>query len=82
MNPSTIFKKLIDFFLIFALVFFTLQIFTNNDEAKKIDPNGKVLFSTNKSSYSIPASIDLKIENNSPQDITFNTCEAIQLSSS
>lgn len=81
MNPGAIFKKLVDFLLIFLLVFFTLQFF-NNDNEKAVDPNGKVLITTNKDSYSIPASVDLMITNNSPEDVTLNTCENIQLSSS
>ncbi len=80
MNSSAIFKRLVDFLLIFLLVFFTLQLF-NGKKEPTIDPNGKVIFTTNDNKYSIPASVDLKIDNKSPQATTFNTCSDIVLSS-
>jgi len=80
MDTNAIFKKLVDFLLIFLLVFFALQLFNGNKE-KTIDPNGKVVFTTSDNKYSIPASVDLKIDNKSPEAVVFNSCDDIILSS-
>ncbi len=79
MNPSTILKKVVDFLLIFLLVFLTLQFFQKDDKPVQLD--GKVVITTTDSKYSIPASVGLKIENNSSDEITLNTCDDIRISS-
>ena len=80
MNPTEIFKKSIDFILIFLLVFFAVEFFTADDNNQP-DPNGKIFISSTDTHYSIPASVGLKIDNRSPNDIILNSCEHIQISS-
>lgn len=76
---NTLFKKLLDFTLIFLLVFFTMKLFTA--DSSPVELNGKVLFSSIDKSYSIPASVEIKVENNSAEVLSFNTCNDQQLSS-
>lgn len=76
---NTIFKKLLDFTLIFLLVFFTMKLFTA--DSTPVELNGKVLFSSIDKSYSIPASVEVKVENNSAEPVNFNTCSDQRLSS-
>lgn|GEM_PF-787390 len=80
MNQSALFKKLVDFLLIFLLVFLALQLF-NGTKEPVVDPNGKVVFTTDDNKYSIPASVDLKVDNKSPESVSFNNCNDIVLSS-
>ena len=79
MNASAILKKLVDFLLIFLLIFFTLQFFNKSDEVVK--PDGKAIFKVTDSKYSIPASVWLIIDNQSPENVTLNTCNDIRISS-
>lgn len=79
MNTGPIFKKLVDFTLIFLLVFLTLQFFNKSDT--QIKPDGKATFNVTDSKYSIPASVGLVIDNQSPEDLLINTCDNIQISS-
>ena len=72
-------KKIIDFIIIFLLVFLIVGIF-NKKEQKPIT-NGWIVLSTNKSNYSIPASIKLNIKNLTAKKVKFNTCKNISLKS-
>ena len=70
-------KKILDFLLIFLLVYLTISLFTWWTQEKELD--GKVVFWTSDSSYTIPASVKLEIENNSAEEITINSCDNISL---
>jgi Tfp pilus assembly protein PilZ len=54
-------KKILDFIIIFLLVFLILNLF-NNDKKQQIVANS-VIFKTIKNSYTVPAGIKLNIEN-------------------
>lgn len=69
-------KKYIDFLLIFFLIFFTFQFFTSKNQT--LPPEG-IVFATDSSSYSIPASIFLSVENNTLETLTFDSCGAISI---
>lgn len=70
-------KKIIDFIIIFLLVFLIIWMF--NKEEKAPITNWWIVLSTDKTSYSIPPSINLKVENLTAKDIKFNTCKDIVL---
>jgi len=72
-------KKALDFLIIFLLAFLVVNLFVN-DKKKVLD--GKLIFSSIDSSYSIPASVGLEVKNNTPKDISFNTCKEIQINNS
>jgi len=72
-------KKFLDFLIIFLLTFLIVNLFTN-DNKKELD--GKVIFSSIDSSYTIPASIVLEVKNNSKKDLSFNTCKNIKINNS
>jgi len=55
-------KKLIDFLIIFLLSFLIINLFTKKENT--IVQEKKVSFEVSSQSYNIPASIILKIKNN------------------
>ena len=73
-------KKIIDFLIIFLLVFLIIGLFKDKPEETKI-LNAWVLISTQSSSYSIPASVKLDVKNLTPDEVKFNTCKDITLKS-
>ena len=72
-------KKILDFIIIFLLVFLIINLF-NKEENKQV-LNWGITITTEKSSYSIPPSIKLNIENSTSEKISFNTCSDIVLKS-
>ncbi len=71
--------KILDFIIIFLLVFLAMQFFAWND---KKELSGKVLISSTDDNYTIPASVWLSIANDSPEAIKLNTCDNITITSS
>jgi len=70
-------KKIIDFIIIFLLVFLIVGIFNKKEEKPIV--NQTVVLKTDKTSYSIPPSIKLNISNFTNKDIKINTCKDIKL---
>jgi len=69
-------KKYLDFLLIFFLIFFTFQFFTNKNETTQ---EQGIAFATNDTKYTVPATIFLSIENNTSETISFDSCENISV---
>ncbi|MDQ7008780.1 MAG: YidC/Oxa1 family membrane protein insertase [Candidatus Gracilibacteria bacterium] len=72
-------KKVIDFIIIFLLVFLIIGMFNKKEEVPIT--NGGIVLTTDKNSYSIPASIKLNIKNLTGEKVTFDTCKDIILKS-
>ncbi len=70
-------KKYIDFLLIFLLIFFTFQFFTNKKNPETSTTG--VVFETRDTKYTIPASVFLDIQNNTSEKMSFDWCDAISL---
>ncbi len=71
-------KKILDFIIIFLLVFFIVNFFNTNKEKQPLVKNN-IIVKTTKDSYTIPASVQLLIENNTASGITLDTCEDIEV---
>ena len=69
-------KKILDFLIIFLLVFLVINLF--NSENQK-DSNTKLLFSVSDSSYTIPVSVILKVDNWTNEIVKLNTCKDINI---
>lgn len=69
--------KILNFLLIFLTLFLILSIFSEKPEEKKLD--WKILFSSVSSSYAVPASPELRIQNNSSEKLVVDTCEDIKV---
>ncbi|MDP2090015.1 MAG: YidC/Oxa1 family membrane protein insertase [Candidatus Gracilibacteria bacterium] len=72
-------KKFLDILMIVALTLLVVNIFSGD---KTEITNKSVSFEFNSDSYNIPASVILKIVNNSDEAISFNTCENIKINNS
>ncbi len=70
-------KKIIDFIIIFLLVFLIVGMFNKKEQAPITD--WWIVLTTDKTSYSIPASIKLNIKNLTAKEVSFNTCKNIEL---
>ena len=70
-------KKIIDFIIIFLLVFLIVGMFNKKEQATITD--WWIVLTTDKTSYSIPASIKLNIKNLTAKEVSFNTCKNIEL---
>ena len=70
-------KKIIDFIIIFLLVFLIIWMFNKKEQAPIT--NWWIVLTTDKSSYSIPASIKLNIKNLTWKEVKFNSCKNIEL---
>lgn len=71
--------KILDFVIIFLLVFLVMQFFVWDKEKVLTE---KVLVKATDNSYTIPASVWLNIINDSSEPLEFNTCENISITSS
>ncbi len=69
-------KKYLDILLFTLLFFFIFSYFWGKQEEVKLD--GVKFFTTSKS-YKVPAGVGLNIINNTPEVLSFNTCENISL---
>ena len=70
-------KRIVDFVLIFLLVYLTVGIFMKDDSKPNL--TGAVLLTTSSNDYSIPASVILTVKNSTPDAIEFDTCGDITL---
>ncbi len=72
-------KKLLDFIIIFLLVFLIISIW-NKPETKKLDIKNKtIVLKTLKNSYTVPAWIKLSVENKTESWITIDICNDLQI---
>lgn len=69
-------KKFLDILLIVLLTILVINLFSNNKEVK-LDNTLSFEFTDNK--YTIPASVWVKIDNNTSTGITFNTCNDLNI---
>lgn len=72
-------KKFLDILLIVILTILVVNIF-NKDKVVKND--SVISFEFIKKSYTIPASVSLKVNNNTDKTIVFNTCDDIKINNS
>ena len=72
-------KKILDFIIIFLLVFLIINLF---NEDKEVEQKQEIVISSIDNSYTIPASVKLLIENNRNEELTFNTCESFKINNS
>ncbi len=73
-------KKILDFLIIFLLVFLIVGLFNKSDETQTL--TGWVVLSSVSSSYTVPASVQLKVSNQSAEEIIFNSCNDVAIKSS
>jgi len=71
-------KKILDFIIIFLLVFLIINLF-NKDNEKKDTLNPIVIFKSIESDYTVPAPIKIEIENKTDKTIALNTCKDIEI---
>lgn len=71
-------KKILDFIIIFLLVFLIMNLF--NDD-KQVEQKQEIVVSSLDSSYTIPASIKIDVENNRDLPLDFNTCDNFKINS-
>ena len=70
-------KKILDFILIFLILFFIINFFSSKDDENTVKE--PISISTTSSSYSVPAWVKLNVKNNTNEEIKFNTCSNIIL---
>lgn len=68
--------KIINFLLIFLLVFLAINFFTWKDDEKVKENTIKL---STQEDYTIPASIKLNVTNDTLEDFSFNTCDNIYI---
>jgi len=68
--------KFFNFLLIFAIIFLIVSTF-NNPKNKEVKP--ELIFSPVAKNYTIPNAPELKIENNTASEVSFNTCDNLEL---
>jgi len=69
-------KKFLDILLIVLLTVFVINLFNGNKEVKV---DNTLLFEFADNNYTIPASVWIKVLNNTSTGITFNTCNDIDI---
>lgn len=72
-------KKFLDILLISLLIILTINLFFGPEKQQEKELTGNILVETTAKDYSIPATVGLKITNNSADPIELNTCENISL---
>lgn len=72
-------KKFLDILLIVLLTIIVINLFSPKEE---VVTNDTITFEFAKSSYTIPPSVWVKVNNNTDKAITFNTCDDIIINSS
>ncbi len=70
-------KKILDILIIALLIVLLVNLFNGNKETELT--NGKLLFEATDSSYTIPASVGLKIINNSVEDVSIHSCNDVKV---
>ncbi len=73
-------KKVLDFLIIFLLVFLVVGLFNKKEESPTL--TGWVSLESIAKSYTVPASIQLQLNNNTKKQLTFNSCNDIVIKSS
>ncbi|MGB2110434.1 MAG: hypothetical protein ACPHY8_00395, partial [Patescibacteria group bacterium] len=68
-------KKFLDILLISLLIILTINLFFGPEKQQEKELTGNILVETTAKDYSIPATVGLKITNNSAETISLNTCE-------
>ena len=68
-------KKILDFIIIFLLVFLIIQIIPEWEKKQVITNSISII--AEKSTYSIPGSVKLNLKNSTDKEIKFNTCKDI-----
>jgi hypothetical protein len=63
--------KLLNFLIIFLLVYLTLSLFQIKDKENKL--SGNIVLKTSET-YTIPARVKIEIKNETSNRFTFNTC--------
>ncbi|NUJ97412.1 YidC/Oxa1 family membrane protein insertase [Candidatus Gracilibacteria bacterium] len=69
--------KILNFLFIFFFVFLLLNVFNKQQDKEGLQEGLSVKIE--KSSYTIPTSINILLENNNSQKIKLNTCESIHI---
>ncbi len=72
-------KKFLDILLISLLIILTINLFFGPEKTQEQKLTGDIIVETTAKQYSIPATVGLKITNNSQESLKFNTCENITL---
>ena len=70
-------KKILDILFIVLITLLIVNLFSGEKNEKKI--NNNLIFTFTDSNYTIPASIWIKIKNNTASWITFNTCSDLKI---
>ena len=71
-------KKILDFIIIFLLIFLIINLFNRDNEIKDI-VNPTIVFKSIESDYTVPAPIKIEIENKTDKTISLNTCKDIEI---
>ncbi len=65
--------KLINFLLVFLIVFFVLSMFDGSK--KTTQTNWNLIIKSASDSYNVPASVKIDLQNNTAKEISLNTCD-------
>ena len=71
-------KKILDFIIIFLLVFLIMNIW-NNKEEKQVNVENAVVLKTLKEDYTVPAWVKLSIDNKTDKDLKIDVCKDIKI---
>lgn len=71
-------KKILDILLIVLLTILVINLFDSDDKVKL---NDSISFEFIDNSYTIPASVQVKVNNYTKDEVTFNTCDDIKINS-
>jgi len=73
-------KKVLDFLIIFLLVFLVVGLFNKDDDKKLV--TGWVSIESSSKAYTVPASVSLNVKNQTTEQLKFNSCSDIVIKSS
>jgi hypothetical protein len=65
--------KLINFLLVFLIVFFILSMFDGSKKTTK--DTGNLIIKSASDSYNVPATVKIDLQNNTAKEISLNTCD-------
>lgn len=71
-------KKILDFIIIFLLVFLIINLFQDNNKKQAILQQ-QVILKTINDKYTVPASVKVEIQNNSWKELKINTCDNFEI---
>lgn len=72
-------KKILDFIIIFLLVFLIMQYINWNNKTENKIVESSVILKTVKNSYSVPAWIKLEVENKTKKDLKIDVCKDLKI---